>query len=297
MSLSSETFEYGIYPMLHHIGKNYRYKMQPDDYDDAVIEAMCAIPTRYWNIRCTGKSNHWYLCWYRVFATHLTDTQNHYTTVKMVWVWMYRIFPMCSRTVICPPESPWATMADRRRIQSKKRRQKLNLLRLMVKDWPGKNATAKLYKCILTVIHLLEIGEAYGGVSGQRAFQVYSRAVRKIKDYWDRWKIWNRIELFNDHFQNYKVYGIPKAQLVLTDIPYNVGINAYGSNPSWYEGGQQKWRKRALAGKPSSPDTDVDFRIPVLHFCSKMSAGTKRKRPGKAPLHDCFCSFRTARCF
>ena len=30
-------------PLLHHIGKNYRYKMQPDDYDDAVIEAMCAI--------------------------------------------------------------------------------------------------------------------------------------------------------------------------------------------------------------------------------------------------------------
>ena len=27
------------------------------------------------------------------------------------------------------------------------------------------------------------------------------------------------IELFNDHFQNYKVYGIPKAQLVIADIP------------------------------------------------------------------------------
>lgn len=42
-----------------------------------------------------------------------------------------------------------------------------------------------------------------------------------------------RIKLFNDHFQNYKVYGIPKAQLVLTDIPYNVGNNAYGSNPQY----------------------------------------------------------------
>lgn len=44
-------------------------------------------------------------------------------------------------------------------------------------------------------------------------------------------------EIFNDHFQNYKVYGIPKAQLVIADIPYNVGKNAYGSNPMWYKGG------------------------------------------------------------
>lgn len=44
-------------------------------------------------------------------------------------------------------------------------------------------------------------------------------------------------EIFNDHFQNYKVYGIPKAQLVIADIPYNVGKNAYGSNPMWYRGG------------------------------------------------------------
>ena len=37
-----------------------------------------------------------------------------------------------------------------------------------------------------------------------------------------------RIKLFNDHFQNYKVYGIPKAQLIIADIPYNIGKNAYG---------------------------------------------------------------------
>ena len=42
------------------------------------------------------------------------------------------------------------------------------------------------------------------------------------------------VELFNDHFQNYKTYGIPKAQLIIADIPYNIGKNAYGSNPSWY---------------------------------------------------------------
>lgn len=99
-----------------------------------------------------------------------------------------------------------------------------------------------------------------------------------------------RIELFNDHFQNYKVYGIPKAQLVLTDIPYNVGNNAYGSNPSWYEGGDNKNGESKLAGKTFF-DTDVDFRIPeFLHFCSKMLR-PEPKEKGKAPCMIVFCSF------
>ena len=49
-----------------------------------------------------------------------------------------------------------------------------------------------------------------------------------------------KIELFHDNFQNYKVYGIPHAQLVIADIPYNIGENAYGSNPTWYVGGDNK---------------------------------------------------------
>lgn len=46
-----------------------------------------------------------------------------------------------------------------------------------------------------------------------------------------------KIELYNDHFQNFKVRGIPKAQLIIADIPYNIGKDAYGSNPMWYVGG------------------------------------------------------------
>lgn len=30
-----------------------------------------------------------------------------------------------------------------------------------------------------------------------------------------------KVELYNDNFQNYKRYGIPRAQLVIADIPYN----------------------------------------------------------------------------
>lgn len=46
-----------------------------------------------------------------------------------------------------------------------------------------------------------------------------------------------RVILFRDSFQNWKSKEIPKAQLILTDIPYQLGTNAYGSNPMWYEGG------------------------------------------------------------
>lgn len=42
------------------------------------------------------------------------------------------------------------------------------------------------------------------------------------------------VKLFNDSFQNYKVYGIPKAQLIIADVPYNLSNNAYASNPAWY---------------------------------------------------------------
>ena len=41
------------------------------------------------------------------------------------------------------------------------------------------------------------------------------------------------IELYNDHFQNWKRYLSCKAQLIIADVPYNLGINAYASNPKW----------------------------------------------------------------
>ena len=34
-----------------------------------------------------------------------------------------------------------------------------------------------------------------------------------------------KCELYNDNFQNYKRYNIPKAQLVIADIPYNISQN------------------------------------------------------------------------
>jgi site-specific DNA-methyltransferase (adenine-specific) len=97
-------------------------------------------------------------------------------------------------------------------------------------------------------------------------------------------------EIYNDHFQNYKRYNIRKAQLVIADIPYNIGKNAYGSNPSWYEGGDNKNGESKLAGKEFF-DTDKDFRISeFLHFCSKMLI-KEPKEKGKAPCMIVFCEF------
>ena len=79
-----------------------------------------------------------------------------------------------------------------------------------------------------------------------------------------------RIELYNDHFQNFKVYGIPHAQLIIADPPYNLGKNAYASNPVWYKDGDNTNGESELAGKEFF-DTDKDFRpAEFMHFCSQM---------------------------
>lgn len=99
-----------------------------------------------------------------------------------------------------------------------------------------------------------------------------------------------RIQLFNDHFQNYKQYNIPRAQLIIADIPYNVGINAYGSSPQWYIDGDNTNGESDLAGTTFF-DTDLDFRIPeFLAFCTRMMK-PEPKETGKAPCMIVFCSF------
>jgi site-specific DNA-methyltransferase (adenine-specific) len=100
-----------------------------------------------------------------------------------------------------------------------------------------------------------------------------------------------KYELFNDHFQNYKRYAIPKAQLVIADIPYNLGHNAYASSPEWYVDGDNKNGESDKAGKAFF-DTDNDFRIAeFMHFCSKMLI-KEPKEKGKAPAMIVFCSFQ-----
>jgi len=101
-----------------------------------------------------------------------------------------------------------------------------------------------------------------------------------------------KTKLFNDNFQNYKSYGIPaKAQLVIADIPYNLGNNAYASNPMWYVNGDNKNGESKKAGKLFF-NTDNNFNIAeYFHFCSKLLK-KEPKEKGQAPAMIVFCSFQ-----
>ena len=116
-----------------------------------------------------------------------------------------------------------------------------------------------------------------------------------------------KCEIYNDHFQNFKTYGIPHAQLIIADPPYNLGKNAYASNPVWYKDGDNANGESELAGKEFF-DTDKDFRpAEFMHFCSQMlvkepkqgatdaddveTIGKSGKIKSKAPCMVIFCAF------
>lgn len=99
-----------------------------------------------------------------------------------------------------------------------------------------------------------------------------------------------KLELYHDNFQNFKVYNIPKAQLVIADIPYNLGNYAYASNPEWYIGGDNKNGEGAKAGKAFF-NTDGRFKIPeYMHFCSRLLK-KEPKEKGQAPAMIVFCAY------
>ena len=99
-----------------------------------------------------------------------------------------------------------------------------------------------------------------------------------------------KCEIYNDNFQNSKRYGIKKAQLVIADIPYNLGNKAYASSPSWYKDGDNKNGESKKAGK-SFFNTDNSFNlVEYMHFCSRMLI-KEPKEKGKSPAMIVFCSF------
>lgn len=105
-----------------------------------------------------------------------------------------------------------------------------------------------------------------------------------------------KMKLYNDNFQNFKQYHIPKAQLVIADIPYNIGNNFYGSNPEWYVDGDNKNGESDKAGKAAF-NTDFTFNIvEYFHFCNKLlvpepTKGGVRGRSSEAPCMIMFCAF------
>ena len=105
-----------------------------------------------------------------------------------------------------------------------------------------------------------------------------------------------KCEIYRDSMQNYKKYAIPPAQLIIADVPYNVGNNFYGSNPMWYNGGDNKNGESKLAGKAAF-NSDFNFNLyEYFHFCSKMlkkddMKPVKRGRSSDSPCMIVFCAF------
>ena len=100
-----------------------------------------------------------------------------------------------------------------------------------------------------------------------------------------------KIELYNDHFENAKRYQIPRAQLIIADIPYNIGKNAYGSRSDWYIGGDSKNGESKKANSEFF-DTDKDFKIyNFFQFCTRLLK-KEPKETGKAPCMIIFCSWQ-----
>ena len=107
-----------------------------------------------------------------------------------------------------------------------------------------------------------------------------------------------KIELFNDNYANYKRYDIPcKAQLVIGDVPYQLGANAYGSNPMWYKDGDNKKGESKLAGQ-SFFRTDDIFKLPeFFNFCTRLlkkEPKSKGRTNPQAPAMILFCAFQQA---
>lgn len=105
-----------------------------------------------------------------------------------------------------------------------------------------------------------------------------------------------KCEIYRDSMQNYKKYSIPPAQLIIADVPYNVGNNFFGSNPMWYIGGDNKNGESNLAGKAAF-NSDFNFNLyEYFHFCSKMLKKEDKKplnrgRSSDSPCMIVFCSF------
>jgi site-specific DNA-methyltransferase (adenine-specific) len=105
-----------------------------------------------------------------------------------------------------------------------------------------------------------------------------------------------KCEIYRDSMQNYKKYAIPPAQLIIADVPYNVGTNFYGSNPSWYINGDNKNGESKLAGK-SAFNSDFNFNLyEYFHFCSRMLKKDDKKplsrgRSSDSPCMIVFCAF------
>lgn len=96
--------------------------------------------------------------------------------------------------------------------------------------------------------------------------------------------------IFNDHFQNFKKYNLHKAQLIIADVPYNLGNNAYASNPAWYKDGDNSNGESELAGKSFFHADNYFKPAEFMHFSNQLLK-KEPKQKGQAPAMLLFCAF------
>lgn len=110
-----------------------------------------------------------------------------------------------------------------------------------------------------------------------------------MRDKWDRQQAgttYGAISIRN------AVNNIPKAQLVIADIPYNIGSDFYASRPDWYVDGDNRNGESDKARKAAF-NTDFTFNIAeYFHFCNRLLKKEPMKGEKGAPCMIVFCAFQ-----
>lgn len=99
-----------------------------------------------------------------------------------------------------------------------------------------------------------------------------------------------KCEIYHDNFQNYKRYNIPKAQLIIADIPYNLGNKAYASSTEWYIAGDNKLGASDKANKPFFNGDENFNLVEFMHFSNTMLK-KEPKQLNQAGAMIIFCAF------
>ena len=98
-----------------------------------------------------------------------------------------------------------------------------------------------------------------------------------------------KCEIYRDSMQNYKKYGIRPAQLIIADIPYNMGQTFMEATLCGTRGGDDKNGESKLAGK-SAFNSDFNFNLyEFFHFASKMLKKEDTKPQGRGRSSDSPC--------
>ena len=99
-----------------------------------------------------------------------------------------------------------------------------------------------------------------------------------------------KCELIHDNFQNVARYNVPRAQLVIADIPYNLGEKMYASSREWYVDGDIKNGEDKGKAHKAAFHTDYNFNLKeFMHYASRMVKPNVKGKPG--PCMIVFCAF------